>query len=141
MTQLNDIKLMNQTMIVYLKKMGISTKRNEIINQIFNDEACFFKMNREDAYIILKDVGIKENIDAVYSDLISNDVFYDLYKKGKIEKDNEEIIIKYKIYDNDNLFIKNKDRGSTIKENEITIPKETFINKIINKLKSIFKKI
>lgn len=109
MTQLNEVKIMNDTMILYLKKLGMSYERNEIIRKILEDESCFFKMKKEDAYIILKDIGIQnENIDNIYSNLISNDVYYDLYKNGKIDENDDELIVKYKIYDTNNLFKKTK---------------------------------
>lgn len=147
MTQLNEIRVMNDTMILYLKKLGKDTRRNEIINKILEDESCFFKMNKDDAYVILNDVGIKnQNIDNIYSELISNDVFYDLYKKGKIDKNNDELVIKYKIYDRDNLF-----KNSTlvipkeIERNELTGNalveyKETFFLKMLKKIKRLFSK-
>ena len=97
--QLQDIRLMNDTMILYLKKMGKSSKRNEIINNILNDDSCFFKMNKEDAHIILEDIGIeKDKINLIYSNLISSDNYYKLQKEGKINENDEDIILKYKSY-------------------------------------------
>ena len=58
MIKIQQVKLMNETTILYLKKLGKSTKRNEIVNNILEDEACFFKINKNDAYIILKDIGV-----------------------------------------------------------------------------------
>lgn len=140
--QLNDIRLMNETMISYFKKIGADTKRNDIINEILKDEACFFKIEKADAYTILKAVGVEKNIDEVYSELISNDIFYDLYKKDKIKENDKEIIIKHKIYDTDNLFKQNTTitNENIITESAMTTHKETFLNKIINILKSILKR-
>ena len=106
MTQLNEIKIMNNTMIIYLKKLGISYQRNEIIKKILEDDACFFKMNKEDAFLILSEVGIKDNIEEIYAKLISSDLYYNLYKKGKIDENNDELVVKYETYDNENLFFK-----------------------------------
>lgn len=143
MTQLSELKLINNSNILYLKKINRSYKRNEIIKNILNDETCFFKMNKNDAYIILHDIGVlDEQIDNIYQKLISSDEFYKLYKSKKIDLNDEEILIKYPIYDTDELF-KNK-KISTTNNNEsvqgnmkLTPYKESFIKKILNKLKKI----
>ncbi len=105
MTKLKEIELMNETTIAYLKKMGVDSKRNEIIKQILQDEACFFKMNREDAYIILKDVGISNKIEEIYTGLISKEEYYHLQQSGKIH-DYDELKIKYDSYNEKELFKK-----------------------------------
>lgn len=143
--QLQDIRLMNDTMILYLKKMGKSSKRNEIINNILKDDSCFFKMNKEDAYIILEDIGIgKDKINLIYSNLTSSDNYYKLQKEGKINKNDEDIILECKNYEYDDLFKKNK---SLIKENHIVENKtviaeykESILKMIINKIRNIFSK-
>ena len=72
MTQLQEIKLMNDSMILYLKKIGKSSQRNEIISEILKDDACFLKISKDDACMILEDIGIgKDKIESVYSSLIS----------------------------------------------------------------------
>ena len=145
MTQLNEIRIMNDTMIVYLKKMGINYQRNEIIKKIFDDDACFFKMDKDDAFLILEQIGIKDNIEETYAKLISNDVYYDLYKKGKIDENDSELIIKYEIYDTENLF-KNK---NTSQKNEANFNEGTslvekkdknFIQKLFDKIKYLFRR-
>lgn len=146
MTQIDEVKIMNDTMILYLKKLGMSYKRNEIIKKMLEDESCFFKMKKEDAYMILKDVGIQsENIDNVYAKLISNDVYYDLYKKGKIDDNDDELVVKYKIYDTNPLLKRNKSNIKEKNENKSTnhAPmeyKESFFTKIFNKLQEFFSK-
>lgn len=145
MTQLNEIKIMNDTMIVYLKKMGINYQRNEIIKRIFDDDACFFKMDKDDAFLILNDVGIKDNIEETYAKLISNDVYYDLYKKGKIDKNDSNLVIKYKIYDTENLF---KNKNTSQKEHEYInkdtslteVKEKNFLQRLFDKIKSLFMK-
>ncbi len=108
MTQLNELKLINDSNIIYLKKLNRSYKRNEIVKNILNDEACFFKMNKNDAYLILQNIGIlKEQIDIIYQKLISSEEFYRLFKAKKIDLNDKDILIKYPIYDTDDLF-KNK---------------------------------
>lgn len=142
MTQLNELKIMNDTMILYLKKLGANYERNNIINKILNDETCFFKMSKEDAVLILNDIGIQDNIENIYSKLISSDLFYELYKKGKINLDNNEFVIAYPIYDVENIFKNKKTENKTqITKNEIAvIPSKSFIQKIFDKIKHLFKK-
>lgn len=70
--KIEDIRLMNESMIKYLQSMGRSTERNEIIKHILEDSQCFKKLSKEDVCIILKDVGVSdEKIDVIYSNLVS----------------------------------------------------------------------
>ena len=144
MTQLSELKLINDSNILYLKKLNKNYKRNEIIKNILDDEACFFKMNKSDAYIILQDIGIlSEQIDIIYQKLTSSDEFYRLFKSKKIDLNDKDILIKYPIYDADDLF-KNKKadkyNDNTIQNTmEFITFKESFIKKVLNKLKEIFK--
>lgn len=143
MTQLNELRLINDSNILYLKKLNRNYKRNEIIKNILNDETCFFKMDKNDAYIVLKDIGILDNqIDTIYQKLISYDEFYNLYNSKKIDLNDEEILIKYLINDVDEI-LKNKkivsDNDESAKEHvEITPYKKSFFIKILNRLKKIF---
>lgn len=144
MTQLSELRLINDSNIIYLKKINRSYKRNEIIKNILNDETCFFKMNKNDAYMILQDIGILDNqIDNIYQKLISSDEFYNLYKCKKIDLNDEEILIKYPIYNSDDLF-KNKkintdnNYESFHKDMELTPYRESFLIRILNRLKKLF---
>lgn len=107
MTELNELKLINESNIVYLKKVNANYERNEIIKNILEDEACFFKMSKDDAYLILQDIGIlNEEIENTYKKLISFDEFYRLFKCKKIDLNDKEIVIKYPIYNADDVFKK-----------------------------------
>ncbi len=97
MTKLKEIELMNETMIAYLQMIGMSSERNEIIKQILKDEACFFKMEKQDAYMILKEVGVSKHIEEIYAGLISREEFYHLQQSGKIHED-DDLKIKYEAY-------------------------------------------
>ena len=144
MTQLSELRLINDSNILYLKKINRNYKRNEIVKNILDDETCFFKMNKNDAYIILQDIGIlSEQIDTIYQKLISSDEFYRLFNSKKIDLNDKDILIKYPIYDTDDLF-KNKKvdkyNDESIQNTMELIPyKESFIKKVLNKLKEIFK--
>lgn len=138
MTNLQEIKLMNESMILYLTKIGKSSKRNEIIRKILNDDTCFFKLTKNDAYMILEDIGIaKEKIDAMYSKLISSDSYYRLRELGKINDEDKEIKVRYKNYDHNDLF-KSKKETPQPENNSMTTYKETLFHRIINKIKIFF---
>ena len=143
MNQLSELRLINDSNILYLKKINRSYKRNEIIKNILNDETCFFKMNKNDAYMILKDIGILDNqIDNIYQKLISSDEFYNLYNCKKIDLNDEELIIQYPIHNVDEIFENKKitsDTNESIHKNIELIPyKESFFIKILNRLRKIF---
>lgn len=71
--ELKEIRLMNESMIKYLESIGKNAQRNIIIKNILVDEKCFQKLDKEDAYMILKDIGISsEKIDYIYLNLVSN---------------------------------------------------------------------
>ena len=71
--ELKEIRLMNESMIKSLESIGKNAQRNIIIKNILEDEKCFQKLDKEDAYMILKDIGISsEKIDYIYLNLVSN---------------------------------------------------------------------
>lgn len=103
------IVIMNEAMIKLLKDKNANYEKNLKIKKYLEDETIFFKINKLNAYKILQCVGVKkENIEAVYKKLISPNIFYDLLNKGKININDDSIIIKYNTYDYDDLFKKNK---------------------------------
>lgn len=144
MTQLNELRLINEANIQYLKKVNENFKRNEIIKEILNDDSCFFKMNKDEAYMLLSEIGIlDEHIENIYQKLISTDEFYYLYKSKKIDLKDEEVLIKYPIYDVEEIFKKNIDstnENMDKPEEEIILHKQTFFIKILDGLRRIFKK-
>lgn len=112
MNKLDELRLINESNILYLKRIGKSYRKNEIIKNILKDETCFFKMSKEDAYIILHDIDISnEQIDLIYKKLISYDEFFRLYKNKKLDLNDEEILIKYPIYNSEKLFKKESKNG------------------------------
>lgn len=134
MIQLKELKIMNDTTIVYLKKMGKSCRRNEIIKKILNDDACFFKMEKEDAYIILEDIGVgKDKLKEIYLKLTSSDIYYNLLKNKKIKENDEELKINYKVYDYNDIF---KKKNSKMERNigRDKLPKELKTENLFKKL-------
>lgn len=75
MITINDLRLMNDTLINYYKDYEPQNEKkllkHRIIQEILKTEKCFNKMSKEDARKILKDIGISEsNIDSTYNDII-----------------------------------------------------------------------
>lgn len=151
--KIEELRLMNETRIRYLNKINKDTYRNQIINKILEDEACFFKMEKEDALILLEDIGIsKDNIESIYNDLISKNRYYELEQKGNINNKDKEILIKYEERNIEEVFEERrerleKDNTSNIENNKNKIKteiletnkKQNIFNKIINKVKDFLK--
>lgn len=99
MDELKVIKVMNEAKIEILKEKNNNYEEHIKIKQILEDEACFFKIEKNKAYYILRRVGVKENkIDEVYKKLIMPNVYHGLVKKGIINENDECLVIKYNNY-------------------------------------------
>ena len=99
MDEFKVIVVMNEAMIELLKEKNENYERNVKIQQFLEDEAFFFKINKSNAYKVLQEVGVKqERLEKVYEKLISQNVFYDLLHKGKINLNDKNLIIKYQDY-------------------------------------------
>ena len=107
MDEFKVIVIMNEAMLKLLKDKNANNEENLKIKKYLEDEAIFFKIDKLSAYKILQNVGVKqEMIESVYKKLTSQNVFYDLLNKGKINADDNNIIIKYDTYKTDDLFKK-----------------------------------
>lgn len=93
------IDVMNEAMINVLKEKNVDCSQNLKIAEQLKDKALFFKINKEEAFSILLNVGIKkEKLEDAYSKLISTEVFYDLVNKGIIDINDNTLKIKYNLY-------------------------------------------
>ena len=107
MNEFKVIVIMNEAMLKLLKDKNRNYDENLRIQKYLEDEAIFFKINKLNAYKILEKVGVKQNnIESVYKKLISSNMFYDLVNRGKIDVNDDNIIIKYNIYNSNDLFKK-----------------------------------
>lgn len=107
MDEFKVINVMNEAMLKLLKDKNANYEENLKIRKYLEDETIFFKINKLNAYKILQNVGIRqESLEEVYKKLTSPNVFYDLLNSGKIKADDDNIIIKYNIYNSDDLFKK-----------------------------------
>lgn len=69
---LNKLIELNNKYIELNKDNEVNLKKHMLIKQILNDSRCFFKMDIETAYAILRDLGIKEeNLQEIYKELIN----------------------------------------------------------------------
>ena len=117
MISLKDLKLMNYIKIDCLKELQQDTTRNELVKQILKDDEWINKIKKEDAFIIFKDIGIdEEKFEETYKDLL-----YESKVKNKVSE---------------NLLKEDKEEN----EEQIVVTKESFIKKILKRIKNIFKK-
>jgi len=132
---------MNNATIAYLEEMKQNTDRNRIISKILEDEACFFKMKKEDAYEILEQIGVeKSKTGKVYNGLISEQTFYKLKRAGKIK--DEECVV-FDITLNNDIFNKNKVRPNKTEQqheqsSDIVKYKESKFKNIFKRIKDFF---
>lgn len=99
MNEFEIIDVMNEAMLNLLKNKNANYEKNMKIKEYLKDEALFFKINKLNAYEILQNVGVKqEQLENVYKKLTSSDVFYDLLNRGKINVNDDNLIIKYNEY-------------------------------------------
>ena len=107
MNEFEVIVVMNEAMLKLLKDKNDNYEENLKIKKYLEDETIFFKIKEEQAYKILQKVGVKqEMLENVYKKLTSSNVFYDLLNKRKINADDENLIIKYDVYNPDDIFKK-----------------------------------
>lgn len=140
MTTVKELELMNLTQINYLKKLNLDTSRNEIISKILEDRACFFKIEKEDAFLILKDIGIKDSeVNNMYNNLVSSKEYYELQNEGIIDETDNEIKIKYDKYAANDLFKNDEKVNKISEENNMFNIRKNFFIKILDKIINIFK--
>lgn len=107
MDEFKVIVVMNEAMLKLLKDKNNNYEENLKIKKILEDETIFFKIDKLKAQTILQNVGVRqENIEDVYKKLTSPSVFYDLLNKGKININDNNLVVKYNTYNPDDLFKK-----------------------------------
>ena len=118
MTLIDELKVMNYSIIDCLKVKGISIKKNDLIKEILKDEACFFKMKKEEAFVVLKNLRVSNDmLEETYKELTNKKEFYRLYNEGIINENDKDLKIKYDMY-NSNLF---KSEIQNIKKEEVAL--------------------
>ena len=102
-----------------------------------NDEAFFFKIEKEKALNVLKIIGVgKENMEEEYAKLTSQKEFCRLRDKGM--KIDDSFIVKYDLNYNNDIF-KDKKENNKTEETALVEVKEKWYEKLISVLKRIFK--
>ena len=67
---LEKLRLINNKFLE-IKTDENELKKQQLIKKVLNDDKCFFKMNVEQAYAILRDLDFsKEELKEIYSELI-----------------------------------------------------------------------
>lgn len=139
MTLIDELKVMNYSMIDCLKGKGISVKKNELIKEILKDEACFFKMNKEEALIVLRDLNVSnEMLEETYKKLIDRQEYYRLFNAGKIDVNDKDLKIQYEQCRNS--IFEEKKYNSYKEESLIEIKNEKLFKRIFNFFRKFFKK-
>ena len=138
MNEFEIIKLMNETTKVYLNKKNEPSEKNEKIQRLLeNDEAFFFKIEKEKALNVLKIIGVgKENMEEEYAKLTSQKEFCRLRDNGM--KIDDSFIVKYDLNYNNDIF-KDKKENNKTEETALVEVKEKWYEKLISVLKRIFK--
>ena len=68
---IEKLQMINSKLIQLNENNEINLKKYKLIEKILNDDKCFFKMNIESAYSILRDLEIPESdLKTVYMNLI-----------------------------------------------------------------------
>mgnify|MGYP003571575019 CR=1 FL=1 len=96
MNEFKVIELMNQTQLEVLKDKNEDYDIYEKIQKLLQDEALFFKISKSNAYKIFQMIGIrKESFEEVYNKLIAKPIFHELVYKGKIDVNDQNLVVKY----------------------------------------------
>ena len=144
MTPLNELRVINDSTILYLQKIKRDCTKNNIMKDILNDEACFFKMEKGDAYMVLKDIGVMEQeVENIYKKLISPSEFHRLLYCKKIDLEDENVVIKYPVF-GANSQVDELKKDSTnqeeVSQNSVIVQnKQPFFKRCINFLRNLFK--
>lgn len=107
---MNEFKLivvMNEAMLKTLKDKNANYEENLKIQKHLEDEAYFFKINKPDAYKILESVGVRNaSLEDVYKKLTSPNMFYALLNQGKLNINDNSLIVKYDTFNSEDIFKK-----------------------------------
>ena len=90
------IKVMNEAMLKLKKSKHQNYVINEKIKKKLEDEAFFFKINKDIAIKVLTCVGVSElTLEKTYLKLIRKEMYDKLVKNGRI-KTNDNLVVRYK---------------------------------------------
>lgn len=89
------IKVMNEAMLRLKNSKNEDSSFNEKIKEYLQDEAFFFKINKESAFKVLIGVGVlDEKLEETYQKLIPKSTYDRLLQKGVI-KTTDNLTVKY----------------------------------------------
>lgn len=109
MDVLKNLMIMNEATIIYKEELGEDSNENKKIKEILEDEACFFKLDKNIAFKVIEKIGIaREKVEEVYNEVISKRVFYKLINDCKLNENDDNLKIKYEVYKTENLFKKRR---------------------------------
>lgn len=92
----NVIIIMNEAKIKLAKEKDTSYDANLQIRELLKDRAYFYKINKEDAYKILRSVGVlEEMLPETYVKLVNREIYDNLVISRKLNPNDSDIIIKF----------------------------------------------
>ena len=92
----NVIIIMNEAKIKLAKEKDTSYDANLQIRELLKDRAYFYKVNKEDAYKILRSVGVlEEMLPETYVKLVNREIYDNLVISRKLNPNDSDIIIKF----------------------------------------------
>ena len=92
----NVIIIMNEAKIKLAKEKDTSYDANLQIRELLKDRAYFYKINKEDAYKILRSVGVlEEMLPETYIKLVNREIYDNLVISRKLNPNDSDIIIKF----------------------------------------------
>lgn len=98
---IKELQLMNQTRLNYNKSQNCDYSNNEVVAKILNDEACFFKMSKDDAMKVLSICGVSPSVaPQTYDELTSFDAFKTLATENKVSFNDPELLFTYDKFGN-----------------------------------------
>ena len=139
MTLIDELKVINYSIIDCMKTKGISLKKNMLIKEILKDEACFFKMEKKEAIVVLKNLKVSDDmIEETYKKLTDSNEFYRLCNTGIINENEKDLKIKYDFYNNNPVMSERKHNKQY--SALIEIKKEKWYKKFFDFFRNIFMK-
>jgi len=137
MTLIEELKVMNYSIIDCMKAKGIILKRNMLIKEILKDEACFFKMEKKEAIVVLKNLKVSDGmIEDTYQKLTDRSEFYRLCNSGIINQNEKSLKIRYNI--DNNVLFKQERKQSKQESALIEIKNEKWYKRFFSLFRNLF---
>jgi hypothetical protein len=96
MEEFQALIIMNKAMLKLKKKKGMNYLKNLQIEDCLEDQGFFFKVPKEVAFDILREIGIDEEaLEETYNEVISRDFWQYLVNSKILNSEDQNLAIKY----------------------------------------------